>query len=389
MSLDLISTPLSGFDPELQQKASDFAREHIAPKAESWETTRRYPRDVVRLASQEFGGFLVTTEHGGKGYSPTDFLMMVEEFAKADIAFTLAFVVHHHVGLVTSLSGNATLRDWLLPDLISGNKIGAFCLTEPKAGSDAAGVETWASGDRDSLSLSGRKAWVTSGAVADVLAVFAKTDQGKDARSMGCFAVDAAAEGVTRGDRYDLIAGHVAQVCEISFDKVALGEADTLFPAGQGFATAMGALDVARLGIAAMCTGALTSALETALAYAGNRRMFGATTLDQQGIQWEFAKHLTALEASRSLLFQTARLFENNKPATLAAAQAKKFANHAANEGLGWAMRAMGAEGTRRRNPLARQQGAAQLLFNTDGTPEIMNVVIGRSLAQAFPAKAD
>jgi len=389
MLLDLISDPISGFDPELRQKARDFARTHIAPNAEAWEAARSYPRDVVRLASQEFGGFLVAKEHGGKGYAPTDFLMMVEEFAKADIGFTLAFVVHHHVGLVTSLSGNAALRDRLLPDLISGDKIGAFCLTEPRAGSDAAGVETRASGDVDGLSLSGRKSWVTSGAVADVLAVFAKTDQEAGARGIGCFAVDGVARGVTRGACYDLIAGHVAQVCDISFDKVALGEADTLFPAGQGFATAMGALDVARLGIAAMCTGAMTSALETALAHASNRRMFGATTLDQQGIQWAFAEHLTELEASRSLMFQTARLFEAEKPATLAAAHTKKYANRAANEGLGWAMRAMGAEGSRRRNPLARQHGAAQLLFNTDGTPEIMNVVIGRSLAQAFPTKED
>lgn len=112
--------------------------------------------------------------------------------------------------------------------------------------------------------------------------------------------------------------------------------------------------------------------------------MFGATTLDQQGIQWAFADHLTRLEASRALMFQTARLFEANQPAALAAAHAKKFANHAADAGLSWAMRAMGAEGTRRRHDLARQHGAAQLLFDTDGTPEIMNVVIGRSLSRLY-----
>ena len=379
-ALPLASDPLTGFDANSRAKARAFACNHIAENAEQWERDRSYPHDVIRLASKEFGGFLVSVEHGGMGGTATDFLMMVEEFAKADIAFALAFVVHHHVGLIMSLSPNEVLRDRLLPDLIFGDKIGAFCLTEANAGSDAAGVTTRVS----SAELSGAKAWVTSGLVADVLAVFAMTDEGKGAKSMGCFAVDAAADGVSRGAPYDLISGHVAQVCDVTFDRVQVDEEATMFKAGTGFATAMGALDVARLGIAAMCNGALTRALETSLAYAGQRKMFGATTLDQQGIQWAFADHLTQLEASRALMFQTARLFEANQPATLAAAHAKKFANHAVNEGLSWAMRAMGAEGTRRRHALSRQHGAAQFLFNTDGTPEIMNVVIGRSLSRHY-----
>lgn len=379
-ALRLMSDPLAPHDPTLRDRAAGFARDHVAPHAERWERDRVYPRDTIQAACAEFGGFLIPRELGGKGGSVTEFLVLIEEFAKADIAFTLAFAVHHNSAFIISQSPNTELRDELLPQLVTGERIGAFCLTEPGAGSDASGITTSATHVGRDWQISGTKAWVTAGGCADDLVVFAKTADTAGPKSIACFAIDASAAGVQRHDCYDLISGHTAQACDISFSSVKTAEQSVLFEAGTAFAAAMGCLDAARLGIAGMCNGALASALETAISYAGTRQMFGRSTLDNQGIQWAFAEHLTQLEASRTLMFQTAALAESGATVTLAAGHAKKFANHAANGGIAWAMRAMGAAGTRRQSDLARQFGASQLLFNTDGTPEVMNVLIGRSL---------
>lgn len=380
ISMDLMSDPLGAHDATVKTRAQVFAQEHVAPYAEAWERDGVYPKEAILRASQEFGGFLIPKTLGGKGGSVTEFLIMVEELAKVDVAFALAFVVHSNVAFIISQSPNTSLRDRLLPALIAGERIGAFCLTEPGAGSDAASISTLAERGDAGWQIFGTKGWVTAGGCADDLVVFTKTSDISGVKGIACFAVDGNEPEIERSDRYELISGHLPQVCDITFNGVNVDAQDVLFEAGTAFAAAMGCLDAARLGIAAMCNGALTSALETSIDYAGQRKMFGGCTLDNQGIQWTFAEHLTQLEASRSLMFQTAALAETGKSFTLASAHSKKFANHAANDGMSWAMRAMGAAGTRRTTALARQFGHAQLLFNTDGTPEIMNVLISRNL---------
>ncbi len=378
--LNLVSDPLGDFDESIKERARAFACDHVSPYAEIWEHDRIYPKEAMLAASKEFGGFLIPKEQGGQGGSIIEFLIMVEELAKADIAFTLAFVVHSHAAFIISQSPNQDLRERLLPPLIAGERIGAFCLTEPNAGSDAVGITTRICKDGEASLLFGVKAWVTAGGCADDLVVFAKSAEGDGAKSVACYAIDAHSEGVVRGAPYNLVSGHLPQVSDITFNGARASDDDVLFEASTAFTAAMGCLDAARLGIAAMCNGALTSALATSLDYARARRMFGATTLGNQGIQWAYAEHLTQLEASRTLMFQAARLAQSGRSFTLAAAHAKKLANQTAADGMSWAMRAMGAAGTTRIYPLARQLGHVQLLFNTDGTPEIMNVLIGRSL---------
>ncbi len=363
-------------------RAREFATEHVARHAERWERERHYPREAIRLASPDLGGMIVPRELGGKGASLTTFLRMIEELAKVDIAFALAFVVHGNVAFVISQSSNARLRDRLLPGLISGATIGAFCLTEPQAGSDAASITTLARTTADGYRLTGTKAWVTNAAAADVLAVFARTAADGGAKSIALFGIDANRDGIRRGAPYDLISGNLVQVGDIAFEQCVAAKDEVLFEPGNGFAAAMRALDAARLGVAAMCNGALASALAHSMDYARGRRMFGTTTMDKQGIQWAYADQVTELEASRALTFHAASLFQAGKGSPSVSAHAKKFANKTAAGGMSWAMRAMGAAGTDRRHPLARQFGSAQLLFNTDGTPEVMNVVIGRELAR-------
>lgn len=378
--LTLVSNPLNTFDATVKERAQDFALKHIAPYAETWEKSGCYPKEAIQAASKQFGGFLIPQEQGGKGGSITAFLIMVEELAKVDIAFALAFIVHSNVAFIISKSPNKALRDRLLPALIDGTRIGAFCLTEPNAGSDATNISTFAQQNGMDIQLYGTKAWVTAGGCADDLVVFAKTVKEGSAKTVACYVVDAHQAGVERGATYDLLSGSLTQVSDITFDGAEVHSDNTLFAAGTAFSAAMSCLDAARLGIAAMCNGALTAALAVSLEYAGNRAMFGHKTLDFQGIQWAYAEHLTHLEASRALMFQTAALAEAGQSFTLASAHSKKLANQVATEGMSWAMRAMGAVGIRRDYPIARQFSHMQLLFNTDGTPEIMDVLIGRSL---------
>lgn len=382
MKLELYSDPDTGCDRDVVERAREFAKTNIGPNAETWEQTGTYPEETVRAAMAEFGSLLIPKNLGGKGATPTTFFHVLEEFAKEDIGFSIAFVVQCNVGLVVSMSDNATLRNRYLPGLMNGSKLGAFCLTELHTGSDAAAIETFAAKVGGKYSISGTKAWVINAAQADVVAVFAKTEKGPGTQHVALFLADTARDGIKRNMPYSLISGNVTHVGNLEFEKFEVADEEMLFPPGAGFRAAMQALDAARVGIAAICNGALASGLDYALDYAAKRQAFGSPILAKQGVQWCFADHVTQLEASRLLTFKAASMLDRGKAPTVLAAHAKKFANHAVVDGLVWAMRSMGANGTLRTGSLPRQLASAQLLFHTDGTPEILNLVIGRAISR-------
>ena len=383
MKLELYSDPETGCDKEILLRARDFAKKNLDRHAEDWERDRAYPETVVREAMAEFGDLLIPTRLGGKGATTTTFFHVLEEFARKDIGFSIAFVVQCNLGLIVSMSENASLRDHYLPRLMNGTLLGAFCLTEPHAGSDAGAITTLATSNDDGYSINGTKSWIINAQHAEVVGIFAKTDADAGTKGIALFLADTAREGVSRSQPYELISGNVTHVGDVAFDHFQVRQDEMLFGPGAGFRAAMQALDAARIGIAAICNGALASGLDYALDYAGQREAFGSALLTKQGFQWCFADHLTQLEASRLLTFRAAAMLDRGEGTSVIGAHAKKFANHAVVDGLVWAMRSMGANGTRRSHPLARQLASAQLLFHTDGTPEILNLVIGRSLVRA------
>lgn len=375
---NLLTKPVGDFDSHIVKRAREFALAHVAPHAETWELERAYPKETLKEAIREFAGLVISPELGGQGASLRTFMMVLEEFARVDIGFTIPFVVQCNLSYMISQSSIESLKRKHLPLLLSGGKIGSFALTEPQAGSDAAAIDTFAEKTGEKYAISGTKSWVVSAEAADIVAVFAKLESGGDSGDIAVFLVETNRAGIERKQRLDIISGNVAAPGLLRFERMPANEAEILFPAGAGFKAALGALDIARLGIASICNGALANALETAILYAGDRKIFGESVLDKQGIQWAFSDHLSALEASRALLCQTIARYESGTGDRVTSAHAKKVANKAVFEGIGWAMRAMGAAGTMRANNLARQFGAAQLLFNTDGTPEVMNTVISR-----------
>jgi len=382
MPITLFSGPLHPVDQHFIDKAKEFADEHLKPHAEHWEQARQQPEDTLRLAISQFAGIRIPEELGGNGSSAATIARVYEELAKIDIGFTCALAVHNIVTIAASLIENTALRDRNLGKLISGEAIGAFLLTEPDIGSDATSIQTSAIEEKGKFFINGSKAWVTNGVNADILAVFAQTIPGSGAKGIAGFVIKPDTPGVSAKPAYNMLGNHAMGVNEFKFSNCTADAELMAFAPGAGFKAAMDGIDVARFGVAAMCNGALEGGLNTAIDYAKKRKAFGRPIINHQGLQWQLAEAATQLEASRMLTYRVAEMIDRGENATVMAAHAKKFATRAAFEGLSTAMQAMGANGLLRENPLARQMSGARVTHYMDGTTEIQNIVIGRSLLE-------
>ena len=382
MSISLYSGPLNPVNDHFVDKARSFADEHLKPNAEQWEQARQQPEKTLRTAISQFAGIGIPEELGGHGESMATLARVYEELAKVDIGFTCALAVHNIVTIAASLIGNTSLRDRYLARLIAGEAIGAFLLTEPDIGSDATSIQTLATEKNNKYIINGSKAWVTNGVNADLLAVFAQTVPGSSAKGIAGFVIRPDMPGVSAEPAYHMLGNHAMGVNEFKFSNCTAEAELMVFAPGAGFKAAMYGINVARFGVAAMCNGALEGGLNTAVDYAKKREAFGRPIIRHQGLQWQLAEAATQLEASRMLTYRAAEIIDKGEDVTVMAAHAKKFATRAAFEGLSTAMQVMGAKGLLRENPLARQMSGARVTYYMDGTTEIQNVVIGRSLLE-------
>ncbi len=380
MPISLFSAPLSQVDEHFVDRARLFGDEHVRPYAEGWDQTRQQPEKTLRMAISQFAGIRIPKDLGGNGGSAATIARVYEALAKVDIGFTSALAVHNNVTIAASLIRNKALRDRYLHKLMSGEAIGAFLLTEPDAGSDATAIQTLAARKSDLYIINGKKAWVTNGVNADLLAVFAQTAPGSSAKGIAAFVIARDLPGVSAEPAYQMLGNHAMGVNELTFSDCAADAASMAFAPGAGFKAAMHGINVARFGVAAMCNGALEGGLNIAVDYAKKREAFGRAIIKHQGLQWQLAEVTTQLEASRMLTYRVAEIMDQGEDFTVLAAHAKKFATRAAFEGLSTAMQVMGANGLLRENPLARQMSGARVTYYMDGTTEVQNLVIGRSL---------
>ena len=389
--LEAVMPPVPEREAAVVEAARAFAREVIEPNAAAWEEAGRVPAEAFREAAKRgLCGLTAPEESGGCGLAMPAMALAVEAFASACTASAFGLVVHNNLARNLSRNGTTAQQSRWLPSLIAGERIGAFLLTEPQGGSDAAAITTAARRDGSGWRLDGVKAWVSNGVSADVLSVYAQTDPAAGWRGIACFLVEADAPGVFRGPAYRLLGGHALgaggfrfEGCRVDTDAVLLGP-------GDGFKAAMAGIDFARVNVAAMCCGMLGRSLDTALAFAARRRSFGRATLEHQGLQWLLADVATDLEAARLLTARAAALLDGGGGNhTLAAAHAKKFATRAALARIGDCMQAMGAPGLRAEHPLARHHACAKIAQYLDGTTEIQNVVIGRAIASGPLADAE
>ena len=377
--------PLTTDETSLVESARTFAAEHIAPHAADWELNRTVPVQTFREAARAgLAGVLVPKALGGHGASHVAAAKVLEELAGGCFAFTFGLWVHNN--LLNSIARNGTPEQIAryVPAMLAGERIGAFCLTEPGAGSDAAALTTRAEESADSWRLCGEKAWVTNGVQADVLGVYAQTNPAQGWRGIAGFLVSGDAPGLVREAPYTLLGGHAMGVTGVRLTDCRVAETDLLFGPGDGFKAAMRGITAARTFVGAGCCGILTSSLRTALRYGAKRQAFGKPLLSFQGLQWELADVATDLEAARLLTYQAAAALDRGEAAIAEAAHAKKFASRVALTGVSQCMQAMGAVGLRTDAPLARHLATAKMTHYLDGATEIQNIVISRALLKEY-----
>jgi alkylation response protein AidB-like acyl-CoA dehydrogenase len=265
--------------------------------------------------------------------------------------------------------------------MLDGSIMGGFLLTEPGTGSDAAAITTTAIADGDGWLLNGAKAWATNGTHADVLSTYAQTRPGSGAKGIGGFLVDADQPGVIREPAYEMLGAHSTGTAGFRFEDVTLSPDQLMVPPPGAFRAAMEAIDLARVVVSAMCAGMLRRSLDIAVDYVSERRAFGQPLSAQQGLRWMLADVATDLEAATALTTAAATALDDESPdRAVRAAHAKKFATRVTMDGISQCMQALGANGFRHDRPLVRHLASAKMAQYLDGTTEIQNVVIARSL---------
>ena len=377
--------PLTAEEANLVEIAKTFAAEHITPYAADWELNRTVPVKTFReAAAVGLTGVLVPKEFGGQGASYMAAAKVLEELAGACFAFSFSLWVHNNLLNAIARNGTPEQIARYVPPMLAGERIGAFCLTEPGAGSDAAAITTRAEESASGWRLSGEKAWVTNGAHADVFGVYAQTNPAQGWRGIASFLVSGDTPGLVREAPYTLLGGHAMGVTGLRLTDCPVPEADLLFGPGDGFKAAMRGITLARTFVAASCCGILTSSLYSALTYGAKRQAFGKPLLSFQGLQWELADVATDLEAARLLTYQAAVALDQGEEAIAKASHAKKFASRVALTGVSQCMQAMGAAGLRTDTPLARHLTTAKMTHYLDGATEIQNMVISRTLLEDY-----
>jgi len=374
--LDEILTPE---ERAVVARAKAFAEEHVAPHAARWEWERHYPLETIRLAcAAGLNTIELAKKHGGQGLSFSCKLRAFEEIAKADFAFAFALINHHNACWRFGRDGQPAHVARLLPRLVAGEVIGCAGLSEPNVGSDFGALEMAAERVEGGWKVNGAKAWITNAAVAGLSVAYAQTDKTQGYRGIICFAIEAERPGFHRDKPFELHGGHA-----IGVGGFRLVDA-VMHPPGQAFKAALAGINGARAYVAAMCCGMLQASLETAVRYTQQRRTFGQSVIEHQGVRWKLVDAATDLEAARLLTYRAARLIDEGGDAVLPAAHAKKFATEMALRRIGDCIQAMGANGLRADYPLARHLAGAKIAAYTDGSIEMMNERIGAALPQVF-----
>jgi alkylation response protein AidB-like acyl-CoA dehydrogenase len=357
-----------------------LARKTLAPKAAEIDEESRYPEDHMRLLA-ELGllGMLFPASCGGSEAGALAYSIALREIAGGCASTAVGMAVTNMVGETIWRFGNEEQRKKYLPGLASYSiGAGAFALTEPSAGSDAGSLQTTALEDGDRYILSGSKVFITNGAFAGVTIVAAVTQ--KEPRKISAFLVEPGTPGFSVGKAERKLGLKGSNTVSLSFDECPVPKRNLLGNTGEGFRIVLAALDGGRIGIASQAVGIARSALETATAYAKERKQFGQSIADFQAIQWMLAESATELDAGQLLTYRAAWLKEQGRPFTREASMAKVFATEAGNRACHKAVQVLGGYGYIREYPVERNLRDIRVTTIYEGTSEIQRIVISRSL---------
>jgi alkylation response protein AidB-like acyl-CoA dehydrogenase len=379
------AAPDAGILKALFDLIDDLVEREIRPAAAAAEQAGRFPREVfATIGAAGLLGLPYPEAYGGGGLPYETYLQAVEKLAAGWLTIGLGVSVHTLACFPIAAYGGDAQRERWLPAMLGGGLLGAYCLSEPHSGSDAAAMSARAVRDADSYVLDGVKAWITHGGKADFYTLFARTSgesQGPDrARGISCLHVPADVPGVSAAPPEHKMGMRASTTSQVMFEKARVPAAHLIGEEGAGFKIALAALDSGRLGIAACSTGLAQAALDVALTYARERRQFGRPVAEFQGVAFLLADMATAVEAARALYRAAARRKDAGQPFGAQAAMAKLFASDTAMRVTTDAVQVLGGYGYVTDFPAERYMREAKMLQIVEGTNQIQRVVISRAL---------
>jgi hypothetical protein len=368
----------------IRESVRDFVQERVAPFAADWDRDSHFPREQLNeMAALGLFGMFIPSEWGGSGTDYLSFALAIEEVAAGDGACSTILSVNNSVVCgVLLASGSEYLKQTYLKPLASGAQLGCFCLTEPQAGSDAAALKTRAQKQDDGYCLNGTKAFITSGANADVAIVFAVTDADAGKKGISAFVVPTDNPGYQVGGVEQKMGQHASDTAQIFLKDCIIPSNHLIGTQGEGYKIALMNLESGRIGIAAQCVGMARAAYEAALAYAKQRVSFGKLLIEHQVIAFRLADMATQLEAARLMVHNAARLRDADESCLKQASMAKLFASEAAEKICSDAIQVLGGYGYLRDFPLERIARDVRVAQIYEGTSDIQRMVIARDLAR-------
>lgn len=366
---------------ELQQKMREFAATELRPGADSRDKAGEFPWPVVKML-QKMGlfGLTLPVEYGGGGRDFLSYVLAVEELARGDASVAITLLAHTLSAAHINAFGSEEQKHLYLPPLASGEKLGAWALTEPGAGSDAGGIRTAAVAEGNVWRLTGNKFFITNGSQGDTLVVMASNDPARGTKGISAFIVPGDSAGLNKGKNLDKLGFRSSDTVGLVLKHVRVTQDCLLGELNLGFIQAMEILAAGRIGVAAMAVGIGRACLEDSIAYARKRQAFGRQIGDFQAIQWMLADMATELDAARLLVHRAAGLKDSGRKFGKEASMAKLYASEAATRAALKAVQIHGGYGYTRAFSVERYLREAKLCEIIEGTSEMQRLVIARKI---------
>lgn len=366
----------------VREAARDFAEKELLPGVIERDNAQRFPAEEIKKMGQlGFMGMMVDPKYGGGGMDTVSYVLAMEEISKVDASASVCMSVNNSlVCWGIEHYGTEEQKQKYLPKLASGEQLGAFCLSEPEAGSDATSQRTTAEDKGDHYLLNGTKNWITNGNSASVYLVVAQTDPEKRHKGINCLIVERGYEGFVVGKKEDKLGIRGSDTHSLMFTDVKVPKENRIGEDGAGFAFAMSTLNGGRIGIASQALGIASGSLERSVAYAKERKAFGKEIAQHQAIQFKIAEMATKVEAARLLCLKAARLKDRKEDYSQASAMAKLYASEVAMQNAIEAVQIHGGYGFVKEYHVERFLRDAKITQIYEGTSEIQKIVISRNV---------
>ena len=378
----MIDFTLTSEQELIQKTAREFAKEHLAPGVIERDDKAEFPAEQIKMMGElGFMGMMVPEEWGGAGFDTVTYVIAMEEIAAVELATSTIMSVNN--SLVCQLFidyGTAEQKEKYLKPLATGEKLGAYSLSEPQSGSDASNMRTFAKKEGNHYIINGTKNWVTNGINSDIVILFCLTEKGAGYKGISAFVVEKGTPGLSTGKKEDKLGIRASDTCELYFENCRIPAENIIGEEGQGFKVAMKALGGGRIGIAAQALGLARAALDASVSYAKERKQFGKTIGEFGAIQNKLADMATEVDAARMLIWRAAKLKDEGKIYTRESSMAKLYASSTAMRAATECVQIHGGYGYMQEYGVERLMRDAKITQIYEGTSEIQQLVIARDL---------